>query len=102
MVFYRVLEQNGSKPRLEELKNALHQNLAQLDPHFQWGVIGTTLVPVRYLALPVADDQQLGYELMISFWAWGNSEAETMSNLGRLLKNLSRALRKVSAKIAPG
>ena len=57
------------------------------------GIIGTTIVPVRYLALPEAREQQLGSQLMLSFWAWGDSEADTMLNLGRLFKNLARALR---------
>ena len=34
---------------------------------------------------------------MISFWAWGSSEAESMQNLGRLLKNLTVALSKLGA-----
>ena len=57
--------------------------------------MGTTLVPVRYLQLPETNDQQLGRELMISFWAWGDTEADNMRNLGRLLKNLTQAVRKV-------
>jgi len=51
----------------------LHSNLAELDEAFVWGLVGTTLVPTRYLALPESDDQQLGNQLMISFWAWGDS-----------------------------
>ena len=57
------------------------------------GMIGTTIVPVRYVTLPVPDDEQLGYQLMISFWAWGSSEAELMTSLGRVMKNLSHGLR---------
>jgi hypothetical protein len=32
---------------------------------------------------------------MLSFWAWGDTEVETMANLDRLLRNLSEALRGV-------
>jgi hypothetical protein len=52
-------------------------------------------VPVRYLLLPVKDGQQLGTQLMISFWAWGRSEADNMQNLGRLLDNLTEGLREL-------
>ena len=93
MVLFHALEQNRSEP-IEQLKNDLHQGLAELDPRFEWGVIGTTIVPVSYRALPAGD--QLGCQLMISFWAWGDTEAESMSNFARVLKNLSRALKQLS------
>lgn len=96
MVLFRELERNTAGGHIETLKNELHLALAKLDPNFRSGVIGTTIVPVRFLALPPVDDQQLGTQLMISFWAWGNSEEENMQNLSRLLRNLTNALRKLS------
>jgi hypothetical protein len=96
MLLFRALERNTAPGGIEQLKNRLHGELVQLDPRFEWGVIGTTLVPVRYLAL--ADpDGQLGSQLMISFWAWGDNEANTMTNLRRSFKNLSSALHSLSA-----
>ncbi len=98
MLLFRALEQNTVEASLAALKHALHTSLAQLDEAFVWGLVGTTLVPTRYLALPENNGQQLGSQLMISFWAWGDSEAETMLNLNRLFTNLSRALRTVSVR----
>ena len=92
MVLYRELRENLARRRIESLKNDLHHRLLSLDPEFAWGMIGTTIVPVRYVTLPVPAHEQLGYELMISFWAWGTSEAELMENLGRAVRNLSRGL----------
>lgn len=100
MVLFRELERNTAAGRVEWLKNQLHYALIDGDPLFRWGVVGTTIVPVRYLALPEAGGQQLGSQLMISFWAWGDSEADNMSNLARLLKNLAQALRGVAARAA--
>lgn len=100
MLLYREIEQNARKSRIAWLNAALHYQLALLDPKFTLGMIGTTLVPVRFLALP--DDAQLGEQLLVSFWAFGNSEAVTMGNLSRLFKNLSHALRVVSARIVAG
>lgn len=91
MILYRELGLNLSRRRVEGLKNALHLRLAALDRELEWGMIGTTILPVLYIDLPVAHDQQLGYQLMIAFWAWGNSEAEVMSNLERVLGNLAQA-----------
>ncbi len=92
MILYRELGLNHSLRRVEGLKNALHFRLAALDQEFEWGMIGTTILPVLYIDLPVAQNQQLGYQLMISFWAWGDSEAEVMSNLERVLENLAQAV----------
>jgi hypothetical protein len=93
MVLYRALAENLSRHRVESLTGALHQRLGSLDPDFPWGMIGTTIVPVRFVALPVPEDKKLGYQLMISFWAWGSSESALMANLARVVKNLSQGLR---------
>lgn len=95
MVLFRELTRNTVEGQVEALKNELHVALGKLDPNFRSGVVGTTIVPVRYLALSAVSDQDLGVQLMISFWAWGNSEQETMQNLSRLLRNLISALRKL-------
>jgi hypothetical protein len=95
MILFRALTHNTRAGRVERLKNDLHGALSELDPSFKLGTIGTTLVPARYLALPEADGQQLGWQLSISFWAWGNSEADSMLSLARTLTNLGHALRKV-------
>ena len=84
---------------MEQLAYRLHRNLAEIDTHLKWGVVGTSIVPVRYLALPEAGGQQQGVQLMISFWAWGDAEAETMRHLGRVFKNLTRALTKATAEL---
>jgi len=98
MILHRALEQNTLEPRMAWLTLALHRELGQLDPKFASGIIGTTLVPIRYLALE--RDAQLGQQLMLSFWAFGDTEAALMLSLSRLFKNLSRALRSVSAHLA--
>jgi hypothetical protein len=96
MLLYRELARNSLPGCVERLKNQLHRELAPIDPRFEWGMIGTTLVPVRYLALANHGESPLGSQLMISFWAWGDTEADTMNNLKRLFENLSRALANLS------
>ncbi len=100
MLLYRDVEQNTRKDRVSWLKTALHYQLGHLDPKFTLGTIGTTLVPVRFLAL--ADGARDGEQLLISFWAFGDSEASVMQSLARLFKNLSQAVRAVSARIVDG
>ncbi len=98
MVLFRELRRNTDRGRIESLKDHLHIALAELDRDFPWGMVGTTLVPVRYLTLAGGAEDQLGWQLMISFWAWGDTTADNMMNLGRLFTNLSLALRTLSAR----
>lgn len=91
MILYRDLELNLSRSRVEDLRNHLHLRLEALDPDFELGLVGTTITPVRYIDLPVVRELQLGHQLMISFWAWGDAEQEVMNNLNQVLLNLRRA-----------
>ncbi len=93
MVLFRELRQNTVKEEVERLTTRLHHTLAGIDRDFPWGMIGTTLIPVRYLMLADRGDGQCGWQLMISFWAWGDTVADTMANLRRLFSNLRLALR---------
>ena len=93
MVLFRELARNVAPHGLRALANAFHNALAPADPSFEFGVVGTTLSPVRYRTLPGPARAQLGSQLMISFWAFGDNEGETMAHLSRLMTNLSRALR---------
>ena len=93
MVLFRELRQNTVKAEVERLAAQLHHELAGIDRDFPWGMIGTTLIPVRYLMLADRDGGQRGWQVMISFWAWGDTVADTMANLSRLFSNLRLALR---------
>ena len=77
MVLFRSLTRNTDPMRVDALKNQLHLDLAAADPSFQWGIIGTTVVPVRYLALPESREQQLGSQLMISLSGPGGTPRPT-------------------------
>jgi len=96
MVLYRSLLLNLSRPRLEHLESSVHGTLAGIDREFKWGAVATSIMRTKYISLPVSDKDNTGYQLMLSFWAWGDDEAETMSNLDRVLVNLREALQKIS------
>lgn len=116
MVFFRDLVRNDAS-EVAELASRLHVHLASHDSSFRAGLIGTTLVPVSYLALPAASradsvERALdaakepqaaanGVELMISFWAWGSSVRDVMEAFGRVVRNLSHALRDVGTPERP-
>jgi hypothetical protein len=67
----------------QAMESTLSHQLRSSDPLFKAGLIATAVVPVYFVA-----SKQNGFQLMISFWAWGNDEAQTMSNLARLIRNL--------------
>lgn len=96
MVFFRRLEQNIHPAKILALRQRLHIALEEGDRDFRWGIVGTTVVPVRYLSVRGG---AVGTQLMISYWAWGDTEAENMDNLGRLFTNLSAALGVESAAL---
>ncbi|MFT6143763.1 MAG: hypothetical protein ACJAZO_002810 [Myxococcota bacterium] len=97
MLLFRDLPHNLDEQRVHVMTQEVARGLASRDNEFQWGVVGATIVPVRFIALPGNDREQLGSQLMLSFWAWGDDEYETLMNLDRTLTNLFAVLRDVSA-----
>ncbi len=96
IVLFRDLPLNRDEARLGALTQGLARAVAGVD--FEWGAVGLTLVPVRFTTLPGPASEQLGFQLMLSFWAWGDDEAEAMAHLARTLGVLEAALRRA----APG
>ncbi len=95
MLLFRDLPQNTKAARVHGLTQAVAEALAKEDEGYAWGVIGATIVPVRFTTLPGPERDQLGSQLMLSFWAWGDDEEEVMAHLDRTLANVSAVLRGV-------
>lgn len=116
VLIYRDLALNCSAQHSDWLCGKLMQILHNTDPNFisREGVVGFTLNPELYLAIskanPIlhgfydfaADDPGLGKQLMLSFWAYGNSEAELYQNLERVFGNIWTACRNLSYEIEAG
>ena len=95
MVLFRDLARNLDDAALAALTERVHLRLAARDQVFAWGAVGTTRIPVHFRTLPGPDAH--GAQLMLSFWAWGSTEDETLGHLGRVVGNLDRALREATA-----
>ncbi len=95
MILFRDLTQNTAQQPVHALSQALARALSSEDVGFECGACGVTTVPTRFTNAPGSADQQLGPQLMLSLWAWGDDEADTMKNLDRTLVGVSRALRRV-------
>ena len=96
MILYRSLATNQERDRVGGLAEALAHTLSRLEPDFEHAAIGVSVVAVQFTTLPGTRSDQLGQQLMLSFWVWGDDEAETLGALDRLLGALGTALRTVS------
>jgi len=99
MILYRNLVLNTSPEQMHRLTNATAQALSETDPLFEWGAIGATIMSAQFTTLPGPPERQRGQQLMLSFWAWGETEAEMMRHLDRIFHNLTGALQRVSDEI---
>jgi hypothetical protein len=89
-LLFRDLGLNTRKHVMIRLIEGMHIRLKALEPDFAWGAIGTTLMRVDYLALP--EGRAEGSQGLLSFWAWGDDEAEVFENLARVISALREAL----------
>jgi hypothetical protein len=101
MILWRDLRLDLPREHTEWLKGALHARLAGVDPSLVHGAVGLALYPVRYTTLPPPAARQAGFQLMVSFWAWGDTTEEVMDNLERTFRGLEQALRAVDAAAKP-
>jgi hypothetical protein len=95
MIFYRGLRYNVSDQSITWLRDATEFYIKQVDPTFEDGVIATSLQGSIYEALR----NRLGKELVLTFWAFGDTDEETYANLNRTFKGLHEALRRVANEI---
>ena len=99
MILYRNLALNTSTEQIDWLTNATAHAVEEIDPGFERGAVGATIMSVRFTTLPGPPERQRGQQLMLSFWAWGENEPEVMANLDRTFRNLTVALRQISDAI---
>ena len=92
MILYRNLNYNLSEQNINWLERRTHNYLESIDIHFEWGVVGTSIIPATYITLPLPDHEQVGSQLLLQFWAWGDSDLEVMDNFGRISINVKDAL----------
>jgi hypothetical protein len=98
MILYRDLKLNTSAEHIRWFKDASQYYISKADPNFVLGVVGTTLMQVTFVTLH-PEEKQSGQELQLSFWAWGDSEIETFTNLERVFQNIHISLRAISDEI---
>ena len=98
MVLWRALPLNLIRANSDWLTGVLHRHLNENETELEYGVVGITVFPVRYITLPPGDLQQLGFQVILSFWAWGNDEEEVMANMERTVRGIGAALHTVASQ----
>jgi len=98
MILYRDLTLNSNPKYMQTLNEGVRFYLERLDTDLKFAFVGTSFLKVNYWKLPPR--LQMGQQLALNFWAWGDDDKETFDNLGRIflvlqtcLDNLSRNLR---------
>jgi hypothetical protein len=86
MVFFRKLELNCLLGKARWLEDCYEFYLRRVMPQFVWGVVGLTKFRTRFTEL-----DKTGHILILSFWAYGDDEAETMENLRHTFSGLHQA-----------
>lgn len=99
MVLFRQLERNTDPDEVDALTQQVGYALTLADPELDAAAIGVSVVEVQFTELP--DNARAGHQLMVSFWAWGDDEAEVDRNLVRTLDNLWTALRSATGTGSP-
>jgi hypothetical protein len=100
MILYRHLPNNTLKEAAHWLADATRHYLKATDPAFEWGVVGTTLKSTNFVTLPVPEQEQAGTQVMLTFWAWGDTDVELQANLRRVFRNTHTALIDVCREIS--
>jgi len=74
MIFYRHLPINLNPEATQWLLEATNQYLQHTDPEFRDGVYGLSFMDSGFVAL----NKQVGRELVLQFWVFGDTEEETL------------------------
>jgi hypothetical protein len=89
MVLFRDLPLNTSKETVRWLEEGVQHWLGYFCPDLEWAAVGTTIMAAEYASLPGAPQ---GYQLKLSFFAWGDTEEETMASFGQVVLAISNSL----------
>ena len=100
----RPMPAGGTVPRLAPGKNInwllrrSYEYLQQLNPEFIWGHVSVVLFPTLFSELPLEHNERFGHEVCFQWWAWGDTEKETMAHFKEVVATMFECLKRVSAE----
>lgn len=92
MVLFRDLTLNTSEQHVNALTQRIARALSQ-QPETVEAIVGVSRVAVHFTTLSGPPAKQQGQQLMLSFWAWGDDEADTLAAVQQTLADLDAGLR---------
>ncbi|MER9270465.1 hypothetical protein [Mesorhizobium sp. M0643] len=98
-ILFRDLKKNVGQNQPFEFGNRLSESIRINDPEFKQACWSWSLWPHQFTALSGLREPATGNCLLMSYWAWGDSEAEVHRNFARSLTNLRAALEAVGQHI---
>lgn len=75
-----------------------YEYLQQLNPELTGARVSICLFPTLYLDLPLEHNDKFGHEVSFRWWAWGNTEEETMAHFKEVVATMFECLKMVSAE----
>lgn len=97
-VLYRQTHFNLAPNATRWLMEAFGQGLEEIDTELSAneGVTGFTLQPTAYVDLPGETEILQGQLLMLTFWAYGDTQAQAFDTLGRMANNVNQVAAAIS------
>lgn len=89
-LLFRDLRVNTNERAVLRLIEAIHLRLQPLNPELAWAAVGTTRLRVEFRDLPLGARE--GWQVLLSFWAWGDDEPEVFANLACCIAALRTTL----------
>jgi len=65
-----------------------------------WACIGLGLISIQFIEAPVQENEQLGYAVLYRFWAWGDTEQETMDSFKQVVETLFTIFKTKSSEVS--
>jgi hypothetical protein len=73
--------------------------ITQINRQYKWACISVGLRSIVFVEAPVPEDEQLGYQIVYRFWAWGDSEQEVMEKFKYVVDTLLRCFTQLSGEV---
>lgn len=103
MILFRDIPENCQPKSLDWLLNNIQSMASSMKPEFTTGAIGLSQSPTCYLALgDKPDTGGMGYQVTLSFFAYGNNEEECYGSMKEVLKVAQNSLFRVNMRIKNG
>jgi hypothetical protein len=91
MLFYRRPQYNCTEQSTKWLTDCFEFHLQRIEMDFEWGVVGLSKTAIFFKSI-----KRQGVNVILTFWSWGDTEHEVMSNLSHVFAGMFEAARLVS------